>query len=535
MMMRAGGPVSRGPTRHLWRLLVGLEVCSVLVSSGCSDRVAQPSAQQLADFQMTEPMGPTVDMERVLQARIETGEYRAIAGDVLQLEMPSVADPESSGGADAASTETCVRRIGNDGAILLPIVGSFEAAGKTLSQIEAEVQAQYCPRYVKGQFPIYARVLEYSTRKVAVAGAVAKPGIYALRPDQMSLVALLMEAGGIVETGAAMIRIARNQEFSLPSARRASATWGGGDGSPEGRWAVFRSPAGGRAQPSLDRRMSRLMFKREGPLRTTGWLAVAGPGDVFVSEWLDVASERQTATFLKTLGRAMNQAPDPRLPVRLAELAKGLESHPPGRKVTAVALDSAWRVTEDGSCVTFLEARSVPTGSPSLLFGPGPPVRAAADDGAVETLALPVRGLNIPFADVPLREGDSVIVERSRVQYVSVLGLVRNPGNYPYPPDAQYNLAQAVGFAGGLDLVADPRYVCLYRLRPDGQVASVTIQLVDPKRKQVLTEALALPVRPGDIVSVEQTPRTRTNLFLDRVFRISLGLYLNPDSVWNNK
>jgi ribosomal protein S28E/S33 len=262
---------------------------------------------------------------------------------------------------------------------------------------------------------------------------------------------------------------------------------------------------------------------------------VVGPGDVFISEWLDLASERQTATFLKTLGRAMSQAPDPRLPVRLAELARSFESLPPGRKVTAAALDSAWRLTEDGSCVTFLEVRAVPTGSPSPELDPAPPMRAAADEGAVETLVLPVRGLNIPFADVPLREGDSVIVERSRAQYVSVLGLVRSPGNYPYPPDVQYNLAQAVGFAGGLDLVADPRYVCLYRLRPDGQVASVTIQLVDPKRKQVLTEALALPVRPGDIVSVEQTPRTRTNLFFDRVFRISLGLYLNPDTAWNNR
>jgi hypothetical protein len=29
-------------------------------------------------------------------------------------------------------------------------------------------------------------------------------------------------------------------------------------------------------------------------------------------------------------------------------------------------------------------------------------------------------------------------------------------------------------------------------------------------------------------VSVEQTPRTRMNIFLDRVFRITLGLYVDP-------
>ncbi len=149
-----------------------------------------------------------------------------------------------------------------------------------------------------------------------------------------------------------------------------------------------------------------------------------------------------------------------------------------------------------------------------------------------QTLVLPVRGLNIPFADVILAEGDTVVVEPPQEQSVAVVGLVAKPGNMPYPPGTRYNLIQAIAYAGGLDLVADPRYVSVYRLAPDGQIASVTFQLVDPHRQQKLTGTLALPLKPGDVVSVEHTPRTRMNTFLDRVFRITLGLYLNPEDIW---
>jgi protein involved in polysaccharide export with SLBB domain len=127
-----------------------------------------------------------------------------------------------------------------------------------------------------------------------------------------------------------------------------------------------------------------------------------------------------------------------------------------------------------------------------------------------------------------------VTVEPPSAQYVSVVGLVMAPGNFPCPPDARYTLIQAIAFAGGLNLIAAPRYVSLYRLNADGTIASITLQLVDPRADEQLTEALALPLKPGDVVSVEHTPRTRTNVFLDRVLRISLGLYVTPDDLWDD-
>ena len=77
-------------------------------------------------------------------------------------------------------------------------------------------------------------------------------------------------------------------------------------------------------------------------------------------------------------------------------------------------------------------------------------------------------------------------------------------------------------------------YATFYRLQADGTVDGITLELVNPKSKQQLTDALSFALRPGDIVSVESTPRTRAKVFFDRIFRITLGLYFTPDTLWRN-
>jgi len=388
-------------------MVLAVALAAAPIMTGCGDRVREPSARELSQFQVAAPTGPSVDMEQITRAAIPRGPYRVVPGDTLQMEMLSVLDPQSLRDVAAANVQVFKCRVDDRGAILLPIVGRLTVIGMSLTEIEATVVAAYCPKYVKVPFPVHAAVSEYEARRVSILGAVVKPGIYSLRHDEMSLVALLMQAGGIGEKGAALIRIAHegmngSEWMGNPGPRAAAAYTGG----------VYRAPGAQR-------------------------------------------------------------------------LAAGVPAGPP--------------------------AREGPT-----------------------TVVLPVKGLNIPFADVALEEGDSVVVEWPQEQFVSVVGLVNRPGNFPYPPTARYTLIQAIGFAGGLDLVADPRYVSVYRLRSDGAIVSVAVQLVNPKADKDLTDALALPLSPGDIVSVEHTPRTRANVFFERTFRANLGLYLNPDDVWRN-
>ena len=123
------------------------------------------------------------------------------------------------------------------------------------------------------------------------------------------------------------------------------------------------------------------------------------------------------------------------------------------------------------------------------------------------------------------------LVERAELLPFTVIGLVNRPGSFEYPHGVQYNIMQAIGFAGGLNQDLEPRYAMVYRLNSEGNVANATFQVAHGSELQ---EALATYIKPGDIIAVEHTPRTRTNAFLNRIFRISAGVYLRAEDLWDN-
>ena len=117
-----------------------------------------------------------------------------------------------------------------------------------------------------------------------------------------------------------------------------------------------------------------------------------------------------------------------------------------------------------------------------------------------------------------------VVCEVSKYQHenervFTVLGLVNKPDAFPYPPDIQYNLMEALAFAGGLDMVADPRFVKIYRQDTSGEIVSATFG-VDQKS---LAEAYTVAVKPGDVIYVDHTFRTRFNKFIADVFQVRVG------------
>jgi len=115
------------------------------------------------------------------------------------------------------------------------------------------------------------------------------------------------------------------------------------------------------------------------------------------------------------------------------------------------------------------------------------------------------------------------LVERVEQLPFVVIGLVNNPGSFEYPHDVQYNLMHAIGFAGGLNQDLEPRYAMVYRLASDGKVANATFQVAHGSK---IEDALTTHIKPGDIITVEHTPRTRTNRFLERIFSIHVGAYV---------
>ncbi|MBN1126250.1 MAG: SLBB domain-containing protein [Sedimentisphaerales bacterium] len=341
---------ARRSTRQLC-CLGGVVIAFLFLSSGCSDNVQVSTEEQLKEFLQAGPLAPQVDVDALNCARIITGEYRLVQGDLLELQIPAVlhTTSPSSKPITPGTSGPHLCRVQDDGMITLPVIGAIAAEDKTISEIEKAVTDAYYPLYLTWRPAIVTRVIEPRTFKVSITGAVEKPGLYELRHDQMTLVSVIMEAGGIVEDGAAVIRIDQAQ-----------------------------------------------------------------------------------------------------------------------------------------------------TESP---------------------LVLPVKGLNIPFSDVVLAEGAQVEVEGLNPEVFTVVGLVNHPGAYPYPANVRYTLMQALAFAGGVNDIANPRFVRVYRCKTDGELVDATFALKG-------THPAAAPnvlLKPGDVVAVEQTPRTHANLLMAEMLQLRIG------------
>lgn len=576
-------------------LLVSLfSVCFI----GCSDEVSLPSAEQLAQFENAGPQRPTVDMDRLVDARIGRGPHRLVPDEVLELTMPTVLqivtaeEPEISG-----KMAPYICRISKRGTITLPVAGEIKVEGMTLAEIESAVTDVYHPEYTVSRPSVFARVLEYKTINVSITGAINKPGIYSLRSDQMSLVALLMEAEGIIDEGAAFIRIVHPDQLTpneeTAGIQRVEQRFE--QTPPLNKNKLSRPPARYVDSNKID---VQLKFRPPSASGTRGVLTVTYGQRILLAERLDISSEIERKYLIKQLIEKEPRVSSAVVSQRLCALAEVLgngsgtwnsENGTTGESAISIAKldsDEVMRRTMPGGATLGKRWISTSNGGQRLYAPPALPklgydVRdskygamsgnsgfyqisdtddsklTSTTDKAIygpylkerpeivgqvkptkhqepKSLVLPVKGLNIPFVDVALRDGDRVIVERLREPMITVVGLVNRPGNFPYRPDVEYNLMQALGFAGGLNLSAEPRYATVYRLAANGTTASAIFNIAGIAKSTDPTGALSVVLKPYDVVAVEHTPRTRAKVFWDRVFRFYISTYITSEDIFKD-
>jgi polysaccharide export outer membrane protein len=89
--------------------------------------------------------------------------------------------------------------------------------------------------------------------------------------------------------------------------------------------------------------------------------------------------------------------------------------------------------------------------------------------------------------------------EQREKREVSVLGQVKEPGNYPY--SEQLTLMEAITVAGGMNPLAQTRKVKLIRTTDKGrETFEINVnEIIDSRRAD-------LPLAPGDIVFVPESP-----------------------------
>src|SRR3989441_367867 len=110
-------------------------------------------------------------------------------------------------------------RLGSDGDLTLPMIGTLKAAGLTVGQLESEV-ASALQKYIRHP-KVAISVTEFHSQPVSVIGAVTTPGIVQLQ-GKKTLVEVLSMAGGLRNDSGQSVMITRQKEWGslpLPGAR----------------------------------------------------------------------------------------------------------------------------------------------------------------------------------------------------------------------------------------------------------------------------------------------------------------------------
>lgn len=85
-------------------------------------------------------------------------------------------------------------RVNTSGKISLPLVGTFDAGGKTVSELEVDIAARLEETYLQSpQVSVFVK--EFTSQRVTIEGAVKQPGVYPITGRTSLLQAVAMAKG----------------------------------------------------------------------------------------------------------------------------------------------------------------------------------------------------------------------------------------------------------------------------------------------------------------------------------------------------
>ncbi|MDQ7747041.1 polysaccharide biosynthesis/export family protein [Hydrogenophaga pseudoflava] len=126
-------------------------------------------------------------------------DYRIGANDLLEFDVFGVPDMKRS------------VRVNGSGAVSLPLIGSVQLAGLTAQEAEAQLAQKYGENYLQNpQVSVFIK--EFTTQRITIEGAVAKPGIYPVTGQLTLLRALALAGGGAQYAELSEIMLFRNAQ-----------------------------------------------------------------------------------------------------------------------------------------------------------------------------------------------------------------------------------------------------------------------------------------------------------------------------------
>lgn len=144
----------------------------------------QPSGGGYASISapMAVPSAAATGAMKAVPATIDT-DYKIGPNDLLDVEVFGVEQLKRT------------VRVNSSGQVSLPLIGPVSVAGLLPTEAEARIAHRYSEKYLQDpQVSIFIR--EFTSQRITVDGAVARPGIYPLTGQMTLLRALAMAGGG---------------------------------------------------------------------------------------------------------------------------------------------------------------------------------------------------------------------------------------------------------------------------------------------------------------------------------------------------
>ena len=111
--------------------------------------------------------------------------------------------------------------VNQSGIVSLPLIGAVQAGGRTEAELHEELSRKLA-NFVRNP-QVVLSVSQFGSQKVAVLGAVEKPGTYPLRKGANSILELLSEAGGLNERAGNFINFIPAELSGLGSSNNVEA------------------------------------------------------------------------------------------------------------------------------------------------------------------------------------------------------------------------------------------------------------------------------------------------------------------------
>jgi protein involved in polysaccharide export with SLBB domain len=418
------------------------------------------SVKDLGPEDEAPPLRPIQPLDLAKLARPTGPESRIQPNDLIEVSCSDL--------FEESKTETFPARVEEDGTICLPLLSRrVPVSTSTCGDAEQRIRTAYSTANLIRQPHVTIRVVQHHSNNIYVIGAVRNPGIYELQPDDSDPLRAILVAGGLTEEAGSVVEIRRAARPALP-------------GQP-------KSPPG----PAYPRVAAR--------------------------------PETQPASLspypIIPLGIAP-KAPEPR--AKAIPDAESLSLESEEGEADPLITDS---LTGENGDMIITASVTVPVIAEPATAEPATaqPLPSKIDvPSEAETIRIDLAdNAHLPSQDqLRLHNGDVVNVEQKKKHPFFVTGSVNKPGEFNTPTDREVHVLEAIGLAGGVNTLSEPKHARVIRRFEDKRSVIIRVNL----RRAAKSPKENIRLMPGDVVSVDEDAASRAR----RAFRefIKLGLYV---------